>query len=133
MAEEEEEEVAVLKVRCVSCEELRSEDKGVRSRVRGALAEAFGAGGPGIILVRGLPQSFPVHRQLVLEAGSALPTLPPRQLEELEFPELRYSVGWSHGRETFNGVPDRSKASFYANPFYDDPSLGDHELVKKYP
>lgn len=38
----------------------------------------------------------------------------------MEKPEWHFSVGWSYGKEKFQGVPDLLKGSFYANPIYDD-------------
>jgi isopenicillin N synthase-like dioxygenase len=38
----------------------------------------------------------------------------------MEKPEWHYGVGWSYGKEKFNGVPDLLKGSFYANPLFDE-------------
>lgn len=38
----------------------------------------------------------------------------------METPQWHYAVGWSHGKEKFEGAPDLLKGSFYANPVYDE-------------
>ena len=38
---------------------------------------------------------------------------------DMETPDWHYIVGWSHGKEKFEGKPDYSKGSFYANPVYE--------------
>lgn len=117
----------------VALSDLSSADVAVKASVRKSIAKAFGSSGPGILLVRDLPLVYHSYRERLLTAGNVLPLLPPEELRALEFPTLCYSIGWSHGRESFKGVPDISKASFYANPLYDNPSLGKQELVDQYP
>lgn len=34
---------------------------------------------------------------------------------------INASFGWSYGKEVMNGVPDRLKGSYYANPTVDHP------------
>jgi len=41
------------------------------------------------------------------------------QKRRLEAPQFFYSVGWSHGKEKFEGKPDYLKGSYYANPIYE--------------
>jgi hypothetical protein len=38
----------------------------------------------------------------------------------METPEWHYAVGWSHGKEKFEGMPDLLKGSFYANPVHEE-------------
>jgi hypothetical protein len=42
------------------------------------------------------------------------------------------SVGWSHGKEMFKGVPDLLKASYKANPQYNIPTT-DKSMMEKFP
>jgi hypothetical protein len=78
-------------------------------------------------------------RQRLLPRASELANLPSEELAELEKPETGYSIGWSHGRESFRvfddngnesssnetekGIPkrryDTAKGSFYMNPYAD--------------
>lgn len=112
---------------------LSSDDPEVCAQVARAIENAFGPGGPGLLLIDQLGETYARDRQRLLRAGHALGTLTPAQLSNLEFPEVDYSVGWSRGREIFKGVPDSRKGSFYANPVHDDPALGDESLAHKYP
>ena len=59
-----------------------------------------------------------------------LATLPTDVLAKYEDPKSFYSVGWSLGKEKFNGEPDFSKGSFYANPLHDKP-VDDQALIDK--
>lgn len=83
-----------------------------------ALSAAFGAGPDclGILVVTDLPGSYPKLRRDALHASSRLASLPESALQRLESPESNYLVGWSHGRERMDGVPDVNKGSFYFNP-----------------
>ena len=117
----------------VALPELASRDPSAAAAVRARVHRAFGPGGPGMLLVRGLPAAFESQRAALFSAALALAALPPDQLARLELPHLDYAIGWSCGRETFDSVPDTCKASFYANPLLDDPSLGDAALVRRYP
>ena len=54
--------------------------------------------------------------------------LPASARERCEDPLSRYTLGWSHGKESLaGGRPDVNKGSFYANPLHnsitDDPAL----------
>ena len=51
----------------------------------------------------------------------------------METPQWHYSVGWSHGKEKFEGgLPDLLKGSFYANPVFDEwESIGDKITGKR--
>ena len=52
----------------------------------------------------------------------------------METPDWHYLVGWSHGKEKFNGEADYSKGSFYANPqldFYEG-HIGEQGLNRLY-
>ena len=74
----------------------------------------------------------------LLPLARRLASLDATELDALEDPESTYQFGWSHGRESLDGKPDRMKASFYANPRSDDDPAGgggsnNKELMKKYP
>lgn len=48
-------------------------------------------------------------------------------------PTSTYNFGWSHGVETLaNGLPDKYKGSYYANPLLDVPTT-DEALMRQYP
>lgn len=104
-----------------------------KSNVTNVIRAAFGPDGPGIILVDGLSDQYLLDRNHILSSARALSRLSEEQLKPLELPENEFSVGWSRGRESFKGVIDTNKGSFYANPLYDDPSLGDSSLFERYP
>lgn len=117
----------------LSLRQLNSRDESEELKIRCSVKDSFGPLGPGILLVNDLPPSYFDLRKQLLDAGNALPYLSQDELASLELPSIHHAVGWSHGREQFNGAPDLSKGSFYANPLYDDPSLGQPHLVKQYP
>lgn len=125
--------MSALIPRPISINDLNSEETQVIKNVADAIGEAFGPGGPGLLLVNGLRESFKLERDQLLTSGRALGELPIEKLELLEFPEVDYVIGWSCGRELFRGVVDTRKGSFYANPVYEDPSLGDSSLLAQYP
>lgn len=85
--------------------------------------EAFGSEPHclGIVVVRGIPD-YVSKRQRLLPLGSALGKLPADVKAKYEVPQVNYSIGWSHGKESFQGVLDTAKGSFYANPSYDTPA-----------
>lgn len=120
-------------VEVLSQADLSSGEEGTVKRVRQTISAAFGPTGLGIILVRDLPPTYSDLRKQLLDAGNALPFIPEEELKALELPSVHYAVGWSRGREQFNGVLDYSKGSFFANAQFDDPSLGQHHVVEKYP
>lgn len=122
-----------LPVETLSLVDLQSDHATVHDYLQRSIEKAFCAGGAGILVVNDLPDWFKSTRERLLRAGNALPHLAPEKLSALEFENVSYSIGWSHGKEMFKGKRDFSKGSFYANPKYDDPSLGDADLVAKYP
>jgi isopenicillin N synthase-like dioxygenase len=95
------------------------------------IEEAYGPGGFGVLTISDIP-GFLEKREKLLPMASKLAKLSPKDLEKLEVPEVGWSIGWSHGRESYMDVPDFSKGSFYANPEYDEPvknEEGYHENV----
>lgn len=72
-------------------------------------------------------------RSRLLPLARRLALLSPETLASYELPETSYCVGWSRGREKFQGKPDVAKGSFYANPIFDDPAMGDEVVRAKYP
>eukprot|EP00741_Cyanophora_paradoxa_P016015 tig00000042_g15461.t1 len=83
---------------------------------------AYGEGGLGILLVRGIP-GFSEKRSRLLPLARDLARLPQGDLDALERPEFKYSIGWSHGKERLEGGRlDTAKGSFYANPISDEPA-----------
>lgn len=87
----------------------------------------------GFLEVTGLPPAMVALRQKLLPRASELANLPSSELEALEQPEMGYSIGWSHGKESFrvkdgdesDGTGevqrryDTAKGSFYMNPYAD--------------
>ena len=88
----------------------------------------------GFLEVTDLPREMVDLRKRLLPQASQLANLPAEELRALEKPETGYSIGWSHGRESFrvddsngtqsvDGTPkrryDMAKGSFYMNPFAD--------------
>lgn len=122
-----------LPVQKLSVAQLQSRAPDDEAAVASVIAHAFGPHGPGIILVDGLYPQYQHDRASLLAASAALATLPEHRLQPLELPHLTFSTGWSRGRESFKGVVDVNKASFYANPVYDDPAFADLALKNKYP
>lgn len=121
-----------LEVVKVTLEALQYDCSKNESRMSKAISTAFGPDGLGILLVDGLSEQFKLDREDLLAAARALSSLSEEKLRELELPDVDYSTGWSRGRETFKGVLDKSKGSFYANPLYDDPACGDANLSTRY-
>jgi hypothetical protein len=92
--------------------------------------------------VTSIPPEMVDLRKRLLPRAEELANLPSNELSALEQPETGYSIGWSHGKESFrvvddddkhngnesdsgtkDGVPkrryDTAKGSFYMNPFAD--------------
>ncbi|KCV68564.1 hypothetical protein H696_04857 [Fonticula alba] len=83
----------------------------------------------GLILVRGIPELENKVGDL-LPLASRLGGLSAEEKAKYEFPDLSYMVGWSHGKERFQGVFDTAKGSWYANPSSDTPTDDPAELAK---
>lgn len=84
------------------------------------IQEAYCNNGLGLLTVKNIP-GYLEKRQNLLPLALKLALLSDSQKSELEKPEHHYSVGWSHGKEHFEGEPDYSKGSYYANPEIDVP------------
>eukprot|EP01116_Phalansterium_solitarium_P020949 TRINITY_DN6359_c0_g3_i1.p1 TRINITY_DN6359_c0_g3~~TRINITY_DN6359_c0_g3_i1.p1 ORF type:complete len:267 (-),score=63.14 TRINITY_DN6359_c0_g3_i1:347-1147(-) len=95
-----------------------------------AIEKAYGYDGLGILVVRGVP-NFASLRQDLLPLARKFANLPDEVKEKYVHEESKYSFGWSHGKEKFEGAPDFSKGSYYNNPQYDKP-VDDEELIKKF-
>lgn len=95
------------------------------------LERAFGYSGLGILAVRNVP-GYLEKRETLLPMAYKLANLPKEELVAMEHPRSFWSFGWSCGKEQFEGQPDFSKGSFYANPLVDAPT-DDEELIEKYP
>lgn len=80
--------------------------------------------------MRGVP-TYTEKRNALLPLARSLARLPAADLAAMENAESFYSVGWSHGREKFQGKPDVAKGSFYANPLFDRVT-DDEALTRKY-
>lgn len=97
-----------------------------------AVERAFGAGGLGLLVVRGVPQ-FAELRAALLPLAFRFAALPDAVKERYVHAPSSYSFGWSHGKEILKpGQFDEFKGSYYNNPQYDVPQP-DPELVRKYP
>jgi isopenicillin N synthase-like dioxygenase len=84
------------------------------------ISDAFGESGLGILTVKNIP-GYAEKRKRLLPLGRSIALLPDHLKKELERPQDKYQVGWSHGIEKFEGKPDYSKGSFYSNPEVDNP------------
>ncbi|OAQ96792.1 hypothetical protein LLEC1_07973, partial [Akanthomyces lecanii] len=89
------------------------------------LQQAFGPDSLGILVVKDVPEQFPMLRHSALSYASYLGNLPQPELEKLENARAKYLTGWSLGKETLkNGKADTFKGSYYANcAFYVDAAL----------
>ncbi|KAJ5633118.1 hypothetical protein N7490_009457 [Penicillium lividum] len=89
------------------------------------LQSAFGPDSLGILVVKDLPEEFPLLRHRALSYASYLGNLPEEELAKIENAASKYLTGWSLGKEQLkDGQPDKFKGSYYANcAFYVDPSL----------
>eukprot|EP01137_Pigoraptor_chileana_P033960 Opistho-2@25789 len=95
--------------------------------------EAFGSAPDclGIILVSNVP-NFVERRKTLLPLAAQYAALPEDIKAKTTHEESKYSFGWSHGKEKFNGIPDIAKGSYYANPQYDNPT-SDKKLIASFP
>jgi hypothetical protein len=91
------------------------------------ILRAYGPGGLGILFVRGVP-GMAEAREALLPLARDVARLPEPTLAAYENERAFYCIGWSRGREKFNGKPDVAKGSFYANPIHDDPANGDEAV-----
>ncbi|CAG9325782.1 unnamed protein product [Blepharisma stoltei] len=82
------------------------------------IEEGFGPDGLGIITVENIP-AYQEKRMALLPYARRLALLPDAEKAKLELPEIKYMIGWSHGKEFYEGTADFSKGSFYANPEVD--------------
>ncbi|KAF8716255.1 hypothetical protein HU200_026539 [Digitaria exilis] len=98
----------------------------------GKIEEGFGPRGLGIVSIAGVP-GYPELRKRLLRLAPRFVNLPDDAKKELEDPDSRYHIGWSHGKEKHeNGGWDTSKGSYFANPIFDVPTTDD-VLVTRYP
>lgn len=95
------------------------------------IAQAFGIGSLGLIVVQNVPSAAELRKE-ILTLAPQLWRLPEEEKAQITDAESMYANGWSFGKEMFNGYPDTSKCSFYANPIYDVP-FEEPELIKNYP
>ncbi|KAK4404173.1 Nudix hydrolase 19, chloroplastic [Sesamum angolense] len=87
----------------------------------------------GALLIVATVPGYPLLRQHLLHLAPRLASLPEEVKRELEDPNSRYNIGWSHGKEKLeSGKLDLLKGSFYANPILDIPTT-ELSLVKRYP
>jgi hypothetical protein len=82
----------------------------------------------GFLEITDLPSDMVQLRKKLLPKASTLANLSSQELMSLERPDTGYSIGWSHGKESFRNVDndddddarrlyDTAKGSFYMNPF----------------
>ena len=77
------------------------------------IQDAYGKDGLGALVIQDVPNHFEIKYKL-LQQTHQLINLPKEELLELESPETNYALGWSHGKEIYEGVPDTMKGSYYA-------------------
>lgn len=70
------------------------------------------------MVVNNIP-TFTEKREALLPLAQRIANLDDEAKAKMETPEWHYAIGWSHGKEKFEGKPDLLKGSFYANPTYD--------------
>ncbi|KAF8167832.1 Clavaminate synthase-like protein [Crassisporium funariophilum] len=105
--------------------------------------EAFGSNPTslGIIIVRDLPEIYPVYRERLLKLAYNFAHLDEEARERYSDPSTKYSFGWSHGKEIMNGKPDLGsttyfvhedtlKGSFYANPIAENATVAAEEKTQ---
>jgi isopenicillin N synthase-like dioxygenase len=97
-----------------------------------SIEEAYVFDGLGLLTVSNVPNVLEKRKDLLMLAREY--ALLPDQIKKKSeaTAETFYSFGWSHGKELFNGEPDVSKGSFYANPQH-DVVTEDAALIKKFP
>lgn len=88
-----------------------------------AISRGFGPSGLGLVMVTGVP-GYPALRAAALPHARSFGAQPPSTLARYEHAASSYSFGWSRGRESFGGVLDVAKGSFYFNPIHDAPCAG---------
>lgn len=89
------------------------------------IEEAYSNSGLGVLTVKNIP-NYPEKRKTLLPLARKLALLSDTEKAELEQPQHKFSVGWSHGKEHYGGLADFSKGSFYANPEVDQaPAKGE--------
>ncbi|CAG9334967.1 unnamed protein product [Blepharisma stoltei] len=101
----------------VSYQELVS-----NANIERKIEEGYGPDGLGIITIEHIP-GYQEKRMALLPLARRVALLPDDEKKELELPQINYMMGWSHGKEFFEGTPDFSKGSFYANPEVDKAPL----------
>jgi hypothetical protein len=92
----------------------------------------------GFLEITDLPSDMVQLRKKLLPQASKLANLSPKELMSLERPDTGYSIGWSHGKESFRNVDndddtrryDTAKGSFYMNPFTLSSSNDDNDNSK---
>lgn len=97
-----------------------------------SVAEAFGPEAIGLLVVTDVP-GFAEARARLLPQSRDFATLPDTVKQQYEREDVSYCVGWSCGKEKFKGKPDLAKGSYYANPLFDDPALGDEAVRAEHP
>ncbi|KAL6848639.1 hypothetical protein ACP4OV_021222 [Aristida adscensionis] len=98
----------------------------------GKIGEGLGPHGLGIISIADVP-AFAELRKKLLRLAPRVAGLPDDVKKELENPDSRYGVGWSHGKQKLeSGKFDTFKGSYFANPIFDIPTTDD-VLVTRYP
>ena len=93
----------------------------------------------GFLEITDLPSDMVQLRKKLLPKASKLANLSSKELMSLERPDTGYSIGWSHGKESFRNADndddtrryDTSKGSFYMNPFISISSNDDSDNNKK--
>ncbi len=93
--------------------------KDQRKELYDLIEEAYNDDGLGVMVINNIP-TFKEKREALLPLAQKVASLKDSQKKELETPEWHYSVGWSHGKEKFEGKPDYFKGSYYANPLEEE-------------
>lgn len=92
---------------------LEIHHRNIQSDLFKEVEKAYGSKGLGIIVIQDVENHFETKLKL-LNLSLKLTQLEKSVLNSIERPDIDYSLGWSHGKEKFEGKPDLLKGSFYA-------------------
>jgi len=92
--------------------------KNERKELYSKIEEAYNDDGLGVMVINNIP-GFKEKRENLLPLALKLAQLSEEWKRAMETPQWMYAVGWSHGKEKFEGIPDLLKGSFYANPCFE--------------
>lgn len=90
------------------------------------IRQAFGNEGLGLCTISDIPNYLNQFRKVHFYSHK-LANLPDSAKIRLESPETKYKIGWSRGKEVYNGLRNFNKGVFFARPFALKNSLFDSQ------